>query len=244
MDKSFKGSPEEYKEFRRKRNEINRRYYSRPEVKERIKKYAQEYRQINKQKISEYGFKLRARPEYQERIKKWRNENKEHLKEIGVGWRKKNKEYKKRLDREYFLKNRKKVNDSQRKWARKNRKIVRAYNQKYYTSPKGIINYTKHNHRRIALIKSRPFNLTKENIKKIINRDKNCVYCGNGDVLELDHIVPLKLGGNSLYNNFVLACKSCNCRKSGKDVFVWCKEQGIEVPKIVIGLLEKQKLTT
>ncbi|MFW6129603.1 MAG: HNH endonuclease [Atribacterota bacterium] len=78
-------------------------------------------------------------------------------------------------------------------------------------------------------------------MKIIIERDKNCVYCGNEDKLELDHIVPLKKGGNSLFNNFVLSCDSCNRSKSGKDVFKWCKEQEIEVPKIIIDLLNEQK---
>lgn len=245
MDKKFKGTQEEYLEFRRKANLRNRKYDSKPEVKARKKIYKQRYDIKNKQKISEYGIKLRSRPEYKERIKKWKEENKEHLKEYSqspeakVRKRKSNKKYvlKKRKDKNWlneFLK-------KQQKYRDENKGIIKKYNQKYYASPKGKINYTHHNHRRLALIKERPFDLSDKKIKEIYKRDRVCVYCGNSRHLELDHIIPLKLGGNSLCNNFVLACKKCNCSKSGRDVFLWCNLQGIEVPKIVLELLEKQK---
>jgi len=229
---------EEYLEHRKKSNEKNRKYYQRH--KEKINKWHKEYRKKNKKKISEYGYKLRARPEYKERIKRWREENRERLKEYT-----KTEESKKRKaisDRNYFLKNRKKVNGMSKKWRDKNREIVRKYNQKYYTSPKGKISYTSHNHRRLSLIKERPCDLTNEKIKKIFKRDKVCVYCGSSKKLELDHIIPLKLGGNSLFNNFVIACAVCNRSKHGRDVFYWCKLQGIEVPKVVLKLLERQRV--
>ena len=60
--------------------------------------------------------------------------------------------------------------------------------------------------------------------------------------LELDHIIPLDKGGSCMFNNFVIACARCNRSKSGRDVFFWCNLQGIGIPKIVLELLEKQKL--
>ena len=39
---------------------------------------------------------------------------------------------------------------------------------------------------------------------------------------------------------YVLACRRCNPSKGDKDVFKWCKIKGIEVPQIVLELLEKQ----
>ncbi len=234
-----KGTPE-YIEFRRKANESDRRYNAKPEVKVRKRIYKKQHDKENKEKISKYGYELRARPKTQERIRKWREENKEHLIQQGKEWREKNKERKKIMDREYFLKNRKRVNEVSRNWRNKNKNIVKKYNQKYYTSPKGKINYTKHNHRRLALIKERPFDLTKEKIEEIFRRDKVCVYCGSDKKLELDHIVPLKLGGNSLFNNFVVACKKCNTSKNARDVFYWCKLMNRDVPKIVLELLKSQ----
>ncbi len=208
-------------------------------MKEDRKKYLIEYRRRNKEKIREYGFKLRAKPEYQKRIKKWREENKEYLKEYSKKWREKNRERKKLMDKRYNQKNKVKVNKTHKIWRENNKERVKKYNQKYYTSPKGVISYTHHNHKRISTIKERPCDLSNKKVKEIFERDKVCVYCGSSERLELDHIVPLKLGGNSLFNNFVIACKKCNTTKSGKDVFKWCKIKGIEVPKIVLELLSR-----
>jgi hypothetical protein len=52
----------------------------------------------------------------------------------------------------------------------------------------------------------------------ILKRDKeNCVVCGrNGGnaVLEVDHIVPLSFGGETVAENLRTLCRSCNSGKS------------------------------
>lgn len=40
-----------------------------------------------------------------------------------------------------------------------------------------------------------------------------CVYCGAGDDLSLDHIVPQVNGGDDSFENLVTCCRSCNTRK-------------------------------
>ncbi len=241
-----KGTPE-YIEFRRKANERNRRYYSKPEVMERKRIYSKKYRQENKEKISEYGYELRSKPETIERIKRWREDNKEHLKLKGKEWREKNKIMKNKMDREYRRKRRKdpkyikRDKQRQKKFRDENPERIKKYNQKYYTSPKGIISYNNHNHRRLALIKGRETDLTGKKVKEIFDRDKACVYCGSNIKRELGHIVPLAKGGSCMFNNFVVACKKCNCSKSDRDIFYWCKLREIKVPEIVLRLLGEQK---
>ena len=52
---------------------------------------------------------------------------------------------------------------------------------------------------------------------EIFKRDDfKCVYCGRGAkevVLEIDHVNPCALGGNSNIENLVTACKDCNIGK-------------------------------
>ncbi len=59
--------------------------------------------------------------------------------------------------------------------------------------------------------------LTRENI---FARDKNtCQYCGNvvdKRDLNLDHIIPRHLGGETTWENLVCSCKDCNTRKAGR----------------------------
>jgi 5-methylcytosine-specific restriction endonuclease McrA len=43
-----------------------------------------------------------------------------------------------------------------------------------------------------------------------------CVYCGNGGRLTLDHVVPRSRGGQSVWENVVTACATCNHRKGNR----------------------------
>jgi 5-methylcytosine-specific restriction endonuclease McrA len=49
--------------------------------------------------------------------------------------------------------------------------------------------------------------------------DHLCLYCGqrfsNGD-LSRDHVTPLSLGGQDIWNNVLTACKRCNNHKAGR----------------------------
>ena len=64
---------------------------------------------------------------------------------------------------------------------------------------------------------SRDVKYSRENV---FHRDHNkCQYCGVVfDIKELtiDHIIPRALGGKTLWNNVVAACKTCNAKKADK----------------------------
>ena len=56
--------------------------------------------------------------------------------------------------------------------------------------------------------------------RNIFKRDKfTCVYCGaqpGTDELTIDHVVPRAHGGQSTWDNCVLACLTCNHRKADR----------------------------
>ena len=43
-----------------------------------------------------------------------------------------------------------------------------------------------------------------------------CQYCGVGDNLTFDHLVPRSKGGRTTWDNVVTACAPCNLRKSNR----------------------------
>ncbi len=43
-----------------------------------------------------------------------------------------------------------------------------------------------------------------------------CQYCGNGEDLTFDHLVPRSKGGQTTWDNVVTACAPCNLKKGGK----------------------------
>jgi 5-methylcytosine-specific restriction endonuclease McrA len=43
-----------------------------------------------------------------------------------------------------------------------------------------------------------------------------CAYCGSGEDLTFDHVIPRSRGGRTSWDNIVAACSPCNLRKGGR----------------------------
>ncbi|QWC58346.1 HNH endonuclease [Erythrobacter sp. 3-20A1M] len=43
-----------------------------------------------------------------------------------------------------------------------------------------------------------------------------CQYCGSGQHLTFDHVVPRRLGGKTTWENIITACAPCNMKKGGR----------------------------
>lgn len=52
--------------------------------------------------------------------------------------------------------------------------------------------------------------------KKVLRRDRKCVYCQVRDSNTVDHVLPLSRGGNNSYSNLVGACSACNSFKGDR----------------------------
>jgi 5-methylcytosine-specific restriction endonuclease McrA len=44
----------------------------------------------------------------------------------------------------------------------------------------------------------------------------SCQYCGSGEDLTFDHVMPRSRGGRTTWRNIVTACAPCNLRKGGR----------------------------
>ena len=57
------------------------------------------------------------------------------------------------------------------------------------------------------------------NKKNILKRDAyTCQYCGRngGERMTIDHVIPKSLGGRTVWENVVSACRGCNLKKGNK----------------------------
>lgn len=63
--------------------------------------------------------------------------------------------------------------------------------------------------------------------RRVFNRDgKKCRYCGKTEgAFHIDHVYPVSKGGETTFENLVVACKGCNLRKHNK-VGMWPKPIG------------------
>lgn len=57
-----------------------------------------------------------------------------------------------------------------------------------------------------------------------------CVYCDNDKKLSIEHIWPVKRGGDNHIDNLVVSCKSCNSSKLKKPLlnFIWWRNKLIQ----------------
>lgn len=79
--------------------------------------------------------------------------------------------------------------------------------------------------------------LTKEERLNIYNKHNGrCGYCGEKiDIkdMQVDHVIPLRVGGADTIDNMICACRSCNQYKSTYSLEVF-KKQLSEIPNRLI----------
>jgi 5-methylcytosine-specific restriction endonuclease McrA len=69
--------------------------------------------------------------------------------------------------------------------------------------------------------------LTTAEVDALYARSRHsCALCGHKVRLELDHIMPLALGGRHEISNIQLLCRPCNRGKAKKHPDVWAREHG------------------
>lgn len=169
------------------------------------KKYMQEYRKKNKDRIRE----LRNTPEYKERRRIYYENNKDRYKAY-YGQRK--ERYKK-----YYVENKETIS------AR-----MSQYHAKEESKQRNRIRMNK----RKALKRSLLNTLTENDWNKCMNHFSNsCSYCGESEKnIHQDHFVPLSKGGEYTKYNIIPACETCNIKKSDRDFKDWYSEQDFYDP--------------
>lgn len=68
-----------------------------------------------------------------------------------------------------------------------------------------------------------------KDIEEILSRQNyKCANCNSdfNGLYEVDHIMPLFLGGSNWPSNLQCLCRSCNARKSAKHPIDWARENG------------------
>lgn len=85
-----------------------------------------------------------------------------------------------------------------------------------------------YNLNRRALLASVGGKVTGAEIRAIIDRQRGrCAACGAKAKLEMDHILPLALGGRTEASNFQGLCKPCNIRKRSQHPIEFNRSRGL-----------------
>lgn len=112
------------------------------------------------------------------------------------------------------------------RWREANRDKVNEYFNDYY--------YKNHEASKLSRRLSRAKRRAVGEISRVIAQgllEKSlgqCYICSTefGDKWEIDHINPIKLGGDNSLDNLAIACRSCNRKKSSKSLEQYLKDSG------------------
>jgi len=154
--------------------------------------------------------------------------NKESIRKYHRRYYKNNIEKKKEQAKSWYENNKEKHRESCKKYIKNNIERARASARKgtkkwLATNPEYKLSWREKNRdkwneynrtRRAKKYGSNGRITAKEKIALFEKYGNKCLCCGRKDIkLELDHIIPIKLGGMNVIENAQPLCKSCNCKK-------------------------------
>lgn len=88
---------------------------------------------------------------------------------------------------------------------------------------------------------TKPASVLKD-LRAKMKRPDFCAYCGGSDHLSADHLVPTVRGGRDSAENFILACRSCNSSKGGRDVLDWYRQREEFPPLFILRVYLKEAI--
>lgn len=163
--------------------------------------------------------------------------NRKRIIEAAHIWYIANRERRKKYDRAYSAANSNRIVERIRKWREANpERYVENNRARYEANKEQVAKYSRayrkehpevdraHGLRRRALKRDAEGAHTATDIQAQYKRQNGkCYYCGQkvGKNYHVDHIVPLSRGGSNGPENLVIACPTCNLRKSDKLPHEW-----------------------
>jgi len=203
--------------------------------------------EFNKRAASKDGLQPKCRECSRVEIKEWHRANPERSKAGSKAWREANPERMRELRRGWYEKNKEKARADARAWHSANYERSRAASRSWKkANAEHIRQYDADNYerRKPYMREWRKANADKHRAKEHRRRARKasavpqrwllsecdalaCYYCGRGllgAMPEIDHVMPISMGGPADPSNEVMSCQSCNRRKSAKHPLVWIAE--------------------
>lgn len=184
------------------------RYANNPEYREEAKSRAREWVENNSEKAKRTSelYRDKHRQEALDRIMKWREENPEKY-QAQLERRKEqyaeNPERERKRNRKYYRDNKEDIKEYVAEWRNDNPELHRIYSASYRArKSKADGSYT-----------------AEELQERIEEQGYMCFYCSHPleDDYHVDHYYPLSNGGSNDIENIVIACPTCNMKKSARD---------------------------
>ena len=174
---------------------------------------------------------------------------KECSKKYGKQWYDNHKEQRSEHDKIYYQEHKERKKETSKVWYQNNKEKRLEYWQEYSKSDHGrqVIatnKFNAHNKRRLWK-QNQGKGITPEQYKEVMSFfGWKCAYSGEKlkkDTRTLDHIIPLKQGGDHEIWNVVPMTRSLNSSKCAKNMLDWYKEQDFYDPDRLAKIYEWQE---
>lgn len=155
-----------------------------------------------------------------ERSDAWKAANRTRVRATNAAWRAKNPDKIRRWNKEWRAKNPEKALHHSRTWRLENVQKARDAVRRSMAKNPLIKRAAKLNRR--AAERRNGGRCTADDIVALFERQEGrCASCRSPDDLEIDHRLPIILGGTSDPSNLQLLCRTCNRSKGGKHPDEW-----------------------
>lgn len=141
----------------------------------------------------------------------------------------KNREENLARNAKFHRENKEEIAVRKRAWREENIEVVKPREEAYRKSERGKIANNACKRKRHAQKFGCELRATPLEILALKERSTHCHYCRKPRELvklTVDHYIPLALGGAHAIGNLVMACKSCNSRKSKLTPEQWAMRSG------------------
>jgi len=166
--------------------------------------YFKKYRQENAESIREFQKKYAQKnaEKLRDYQKKYRQENAERLNESSKKWGQENAEKKREANKRHYQENKARYRELQQKWQQENPERLKALSCNSYAR------------RRARKVQNGIYKVTNKDLVRMY--EKPCVFCGEHENIQIDHVIPIAKGGVHGIGNLQTLCQSCNSKKSDK----------------------------
>ena len=115
----------------------------------------------------------------------------------------------------YFQKNKERLTLNNKSYVQQHLENMREYCRKWKRNNKEKVNENTRNRR--ARIRGNGGKLSVSDWMSVLDKyGKACLKCGSTERIEVDHVIPIALGGRNEKENVQPLCRTCNARKNDK----------------------------
>lgn len=207
-----------YASHRKEISEQRKGYYQKNQ--EHLRQYSAQYRVEHPEEVKQSNARYNEEHTEQRRTSKKRY-NAAHRQERKIykdAWHEEHREEQRQYSAEYNATHHEERLSYYRQRRTEHREELNARNRHYRNTDRARMLHRMHENNRRARKLAAPGIHTAQDVRKQYERQHGtCYWCGKKSIkYHVDHVIPLSRGGSNWPDNIVIACPTCNLKRTNK----------------------------